>query len=230
MKKKLALLFPLFILIHIFSINARENNQKLFNPGPGWEFLGEKNDKIKVYRKEMDGTGIYAFRGMAILDWPLKEVLTIGTDISLAKNWTDSLKKLEIIRQISNNQWILYGQFHAPFPLSDRDFVFSATIEKRNSPRKGVEIKYVSQNERPEDDDHVRGDITGSVYRYLDIGQGTKTFVDFEIHCNPKGYIPSWIVNFFQKSWPKATINRFKEELEKGHKRVAQSVDNFLSE
>ena len=52
----------------------------------------------------------------------------------------------------------------------------------------------------------VRADLMRSAYRLEPLGAG-KTRFSVEIHTDPKGSIPTWLVNMLQKSWPLETLS-----------------------
>jgi hypothetical protein len=40
---------------------------------------------------------------------------------------------------------------------------------------------------------------------------GTKTYIDVRVNGDPRGFIPKWIVNLFQKKWPKNTLEGIRK-------------------
>ncbi|MFI5389926.1 MAG: hypothetical protein ACHQYQ_01090, partial [Bacteriovoracales bacterium] len=60
----------------------------------------------------------------------------------------------------------------------------------------------------------VRGELIESKYVLTPMGP-SKTKLEVEIVCDPKGMIPTWLVNLIQKSWPRKTITALMKQLEK---------------
>ena len=58
---------------------------------------------------------------------------------------------------------------------------------------------------------HQRG---AGICRLVEGGQ--KTLVVTEIHADPKGSLPTWVVNMFQKDWPVKTIRNLRAQVAKG--------------
>ena len=44
---------------------------------------------------------------------------------------------------------------------------------------------------------------------------GASTYVVGEIHLDPKGYLPKWVVNIFQKDWPINTFSALRKHVKK---------------
>jgi hypothetical protein len=39
--------------------------------------------------------------------------------------------------------------------------------------------------------------------------------VSGDVHCDPRGSIPTWIVNYFQKDWPRTTFKNLRTQVAK---------------
>jgi hypothetical protein len=44
-------------------------------------------------------------------------------------------------------------------------------------------------------------------------GKGTR--VSGDVHCDPRGAVPTWLVNFFQKEWPHTTFKKLRAQVAK---------------
>jgi hypothetical protein len=51
----------------------------------------------------------------------------------------------------------------------------------------------------------VRANLIRSKYELIPKGK-QQTIVIVEIHTDPKGLIPTWLVNAIQKGWPRKTL------------------------
>src|SRR4051794_9422925 len=69
-------------------------------PQPVWEKIGD-DDGIAVYRREVPGSPIVAFKGEGIVDASILRVSSVIVDSSRATEWVDSLKEARILRQVS---------------------------------------------------------------------------------------------------------------------------------
>ena len=58
-------------------------------PQPAWEKIGD-DDGIAVYRREVPGSPIVAFKGEGIVDQSILRVASVIVDSSRATEWIDS--------------------------------------------------------------------------------------------------------------------------------------------
>jgi hypothetical protein len=97
-----------------------------------------------------------------------------------------------------------------PFPFDNRDIVYEMTVKRTET---SAEIRYKAMR-GVKDEKHgiVRMDYaTGSWI--VSTSQGAKTNIEHEFEGDPKGNVPSGIVNLFIVQGPINTIERLKEYL-----------------
>lgn len=193
--------FVTFILI-LFSIS-----------GYAWEFMYKK-DGIKVFRKNIEGSPIVGFRGETIIYNQPEKVLGILMDNIYRTEWVDRLEKSEILERVSPEEYIVYQIFKLPWPLSKRDFVYRGklTVDKEDNSVLVV-MSSVDHPEAPETVG-IRAELISSRYRIRRLGKFMTGF-EVEIHSDPRGLIPSFVVNLVQKSWPYKTLMSVKRQVEK---------------
>ncbi len=181
---------------------------------PAWEKIDE-SDGIRVYRREIPGSPIIAFKGEGVVDATILRVASVLVDISRATEWIDSLAEAKTLRQISEDERIEYDHVTTPFILKDRDFVIDAKMEF-DPAQKTVALKIHSVTDPLAPETHfVRGELLHSSFTLTALEHGTKTHIVAEIHADPKGSVAKWIVNMFQKGWPHNTITRLREQAKK---------------
>lgn len=180
----------------------------------GWEQIKD-SDGIQVWRKELKDSPVVAFRGAAVVDASIAKVAQILSDTSRKLEWVAKIKEAKDIRTVSPTERIEYNHTGTPWPITDRDFVFSAKVEgNREKGQLMVLIKSVEDPLMPETK-NVRGKLYGSLYTLTSIEGGKKTKVMVEIHADPMGSIPKWVVNLFQKSWPSKTLEGIQKQAAK---------------
>jgi hypothetical protein len=77
---------------------------------------------------------------------------------------------------------------------------------------------------------YVRGEIMNSSFELTSVGDGRKTRVVTEIHCDPKGNVADWIVNLFQKGWPYNTLKSLRAQVNKPDVAVHPRLKAVLEE
>ena len=184
-------------------------------PAPvAWEKIGD-SDGIGVYRREVPGSPLIAFKGEGYVNASIIRVASVLVDSDRAPEWVDSLTESKIIRWINETETVHYDHIGTPFVLKDRDFVSNCKLTFDPS-RKNVTLKInaVKDPLAPETS-YVRGELLHSSFSLTSAEHGTKTFVVAEIHADPKGSVATWIVNLFQKRWPHSTLTRLRAQVAK---------------
>lgn len=177
----------------------------------GWEFVSE-SDGIKVFRKSYPGSDVKGVAGETLLNGSIGKVLFMMVDHKHKPDWINRFIEAHTVEEIPPSSNIQYSSFDLPFPASDRDFVFrnDFTVDEKTH---GVviDVKSVADKRAPVRPDLVRGEIVRG--RYILIPQGDKTLMQAEYLADPKGSIPSWLINFFQKEWPYKTLDAMRKQL-----------------
>ena len=130
----------------------------------GWEKVG-KDRGVLVMRKQVDGSGLLAFRGEVEEDIPLDILIGTFTDPKQRQHWVDKYHSHTTIKKtpLMEKYWI---RFKLPVIVSDRDYVLEskATIDKEKGVIE-VNIKSVTDAKYPEDC-CVRAEVKRTYYRF----------------------------------------------------------------
>lgn len=180
-----------------------------------WEEVS-KDEGIVTHRKEVPGSDIVAFRGETIIDATVAKVSNILIDTSRKKEWVAKIIEAKDVREISQYERIEYNATSSGFfAVRDRDFVFRAKVDLNKEKGQVVfTLKSVNDPDAPETD-RVRGWLNESRYILTSIDGGKRTHVVVEINADPRGSVPKWLVNIFQKSWPRKTLENIQKQAAK---------------
>lgn len=180
---------------------------------PQWQEVSRGADVV-VYRKEVPGSDIMAYRGVANLPVPVAKVMAVLKDTPSRTKWTDKVKHAAIIREISPFERIEYMALDAPFPVKDRDFVYRSKLEfdEKNN-RAIVKFQSVEDPARPSTHKRIRGVISSGQFTIYPTGRGTGTRIEADLHADPRGHIPTWVINKVQQRAPIKTLENLKKYL-----------------
>jgi START domain-containing protein len=179
-----------------------------------WERI-RSEDGILVYKKDVPGSSFVAFRGEGDVDGDLLRVGSVIVDVPREKEWLDSVVEARILRRVSDSEYIMYSHLGTPVPLSDRDFVNDVTIQvDPASQTVTFRMRSVDDPAAPKTS-YVRASLIDSSFTISPAADGKKTHVVAEIHCDPKGAIPSFVVNMFQRGWGYNTIQNLRRQVAK---------------
>ena len=174
-----------------------------------------RRDGIEVYRREMPGSPLVVFKGEGTIEAPLWKVASILLDTKRAPEWADSLKKSRVVKRLGTNGYQEYNHLGMPLILKDRDFLSRVVIDVHPD-RRTFALSYVPAEDREMPPGHyVRGEIRSGSFEVTSLEPGRRSTLKAEIQAHPKGAIPAWVVNFFQKSWPLNTFQGIRAQAAK---------------
>jgi hypothetical protein len=185
--------------------------------GPGhaseWRSMLETSDGIQIYKKEATDSGLIEFRGVGIVEAPLPLVASVIFDTDRRVQWIKGLKESRIIRWEGQDSFIEYDHIDMPTFFSDRDFVSRVLISSDQGKREVVFQFYPADDPSASFTGYLRGEVINMTFALRSDDHDTRTRVDAEFLCDPKGWIPSWLVNFFLRDWPKTTFRGLRKEV-----------------
>lgn len=170
-----------------------------------WDLVGSKDD-ITTYRREVAGSPIVAIKGEGTVDASIARVASVLLDTTRLIDWMGSLKEAHRLRSMGPLSYIEYDHVSTPFPLTDREFVTESRGELNSAKRRVILRSRSVEDPSAPDTDLVRGNLISSTFTLVPLDRGSRTRVIAEVQADPKGAIPKWIVNYFQKSWAHTTI------------------------
>ena len=171
-----------------------------------WEYLGTE-DGVRVSRMAVDGSDVLAFRSEMVADIAIGQLIAVFVDPNERKHWVDRYADHKVLDRTERSEryWIKFG---LPFPVSDRDYVLQSDIEVDDAKRVFItRIKSVEDRRAPVNDCCVRATVHKTYYRFEPVPGSNKTRLIVEVHTDPKGLIPNWLVNRIQRDWPSTTLS-----------------------
>jgi rhodanese-related sulfurtransferase len=197
--------------------------------GAQWEKISEE-EGISSFRREIDGSPIVAFRGEAMIDEGMPKIVGVLENVERAREWMADLAESYNIEKRSETDRFEYNRTRTPWPLQDRDFVIHTLTSFERKPEPVLTIRMVSE-ENPKKkviQGVVRGELIDSRFILKSLGP-KKTLFICEIQADPKGSIPKWVVNLFQKSWPLTTIQGLRKQILKKDIRENETLARALN-
>ncbi|MFT7517877.1 MAG: hypothetical protein ACI9MC_000001, partial [Kiritimatiellia bacterium] len=170
-----------------------------------WEEIENENG-IVTWRKSVEGSRMMAFRGEGEFDVPVGRIAGLMNDAEKGSSWVDMLIDVQVLEKTSPTETVLYQHYDLSWPISDRDYVMRRTMEADDG-AKVVTVRFASleRSDKPAEDCCVRATAHGTFWRFTQIESG-RTKIEVEVHTDPMGWLPSWLVNMVQKGWPRTSI------------------------
>jgi START domain len=183
-------------------------------PSEGWEKTDE-SDGVVVFKREVPGSPFHGIRGSGLVDASPFTVALVLLDDARSPEWVDSLDQALVVNVLSPEDYIEYNHVNMPWPVRDREFLNRVTMahdqQSRVSVIKSEPWEMPAFPGRPRS---IRGTLR-ALYTLEPAGDGKQTRLTVEIHSDPGGWLPGWLVNFFQKDWAHETIAGIRKQAKK---------------
>lgn len=195
--------------------------------------MAKEVDGIKIFEADVKGADVVAFRGETTLNFPIERVVSSLADMDRKKEWMHDLKEVRTLEIIGPRVRIEYYHSGTPWPLSDRDFIYKAEFKYFPKVETFVlNLENTQHSSMPPIEGVVRGKIIESNYYISKTGKPGVTKVAVEILVDPMGSVPKWLVNIFQKDWPRNTLTSLKRLMNdpsfQTNKRVARYINENI--
>jgi hypothetical protein len=183
-----------------------------------WE-LGDKEDGITSYKKSEPGSPVTAFKGEAVIDAPLAKVAWVIRDNDHRTEWVDRLQSSRVLETIATGSKIIYQHFGLPWPIADRDYVYEAKLAWQGETLQ-FDLKSTTNSKSPETVG-VRANLIRCTYRLKPWGEN-RTHITVEVHTDPAGSLPAWLVNIIQRKWPIKTLSGIRKMVKKPYAKMSE--------
>jgi hypothetical protein len=167
----------------------------------GWDLLVEAMG-TKIYRKYREESGLYEYKTFGeMADLDPEMCAQVYVDWEYRRVWDSYIINLHPIKDRTTGLEGLYWCVDYPWPLSDRDYTFIRDfkiVEVEGVRTYAVMAKSHPFPDEPERSGVVRVDtFQQSCVMQSDGNTGSKAFMHY--YDNPKGMIPSWVINWAAK-------------------------------
>ncbi|MDB5141589.1 MAG: hypothetical protein JWQ66_302 [Mucilaginibacter sp.] len=185
-----------------------------------WKLNTEK-EGIKIYTSMVPDSKIKAIKVECNLNATPSQLVALIMDVNTATDWVYHVKSAKLVKQISPAELYYYSEVSLPWPAANRDFVAHLTVSQ-NPDTKVVTIDGPAvPGLVPVKKGIVR--IDNSIGKWIITPLGPdQVNVEYSIHVDPGGALPSWLVNMFATEAPLKIFQSLKMQLQKSaYKNVA---------
>jgi hypothetical protein len=196
---------------------------QIAKPASPWIQTSE-GDRIRTFKRDIPGSAIIALRGEGVVDAPIIRVVSVILDYRRATEWVDSLEEARVVRMLSANEFVEYDHVGTPpIIMADRDFVCRGRIQVDLIHQTFTLQLWPTTDPAVPVGSYVRGTLR-ALWKLRAIDDGKSTQVDAELEGDPKGGVAKWLVNFFQKGWPRNTLESLREQVAKPDIKISPQV------
>jgi hypothetical protein len=178
-----------------------------------WKLKAD-NDGIRVYSSMIPGSRIKAIKVEATFDATAQQLAGVVMDVNTAIEWVSHVKSAVLIKRVSANELYYYSEVNLPWPVANRDFVAHLTVSQDPDTKVVTIDGPAVSGYMPEKKGVVR--ITNSTGKWIITPVAdNQVKVEYSIHVDPGGSIPSWLVNMFSTETPMEIFKNLRIQLQK---------------
>lgn len=179
-----------------------------------WKLVKDK-EGIKTYTLAQPESGMVAAKVVADVETDVDTIMDIIGDNAHHTDWVPYLLESRRLKELSPLERLEYNKMYAPWPASNRDFVYRVKIEPKDSDgaiRVTMRSEQSAMMPESEGEGIVRGRLIHSDYRLTPIAEG-KAKIEFMFQVDPGGLIPSWVTHLAQRVWPRLLLESLRKRL-----------------
>lgn len=163
---------------------------------------GKKGVLVEV--AHVPGYELKAFRAFSTYDASVNQLRALIMDMDNITRWSHGTGKAKVISKIDEQTQACYCEHHVPWPVSNRDGVLIQRAVKLDENTTIINLE--SNNELMEEKKgFVRIEYLQGTWIMENVGAG-KTKLTYQVHSDPKGNIPDWLVNSMITEAPTSTL------------------------
>lgn len=183
-----------------------------------WVVISKKGG-VLVKRMKVHGSPLFAFRGEFTANIHIAKLVTVLANAKYRKRWVDryhSSGNIEVPSKFERVYWI---RFKFPWPAWDRDFVmYTRAVPDLKKRTFTALIKSIKHKKYPKQKGCIRAIAMRTFYQFKAITSKKgppKTHIIVEVHTDPKGWLPAWLINSAQANWPRKTLRNLVKTAKK---------------
>jgi len=165
-----------------------------------WQPIGEK-DGIQMHYAIVEGSNNYFFKGAGRVPASVATVSLAMRDINNMKIMDPMCQYTELIKTLDHDHHIYYAYFKMPPMIWWRDFCWYAVDYSLPDGTFVTTGKSILSDLCKDKSNMVRGEIRASGYIVQPVpDKPDECDITYIVQTDPKGWIPSWVVNIVAKS------------------------------
>lgn len=201
MRKTILLVFGMFFL-------------GVLSGQPSWEVY-KKTIEYTIWLKNVPGQELKQFKKEAMISGDIQTAYKILKDVQNMHLWYDKVKKVSLLKTISDHEGIYLLEYDLPFPFEDRIATVKGKIDMAADKNSfTVETKNYPF---PIPTDKQKMELITTIYSSWKISEinNTQIKIIHEGYMNPGGNVPVWLTNESITSGPPKTLSGFKKMMVK---------------
>jgi len=192
----------------------------------GWS-LSKSTDKMKLYRRPLQGFDIDEFKGICEDKVRIEVLGAVLENIPNYVNWIELLVESKIIKKNDEDHMIIYHRYDAMWPLDDRDCI--AKVEVKRDYKTGkftINLDSINEPLVSLKKNTVRIPVYSAkiIIEYIDREHTKETYIG---KVDLGGVIPAWLSNLLNQEIPFQMLGGLSKESQK-KENIEAAKDSIL--
>lgn len=168
---------------------------------------------IMVLDRTVPGTKLREFQGTGVIEASIATILAVLQDTAHNPEWMkEAMTQVPIATEGSSE--IFYNRTKSPWPVADRDVVMRATASFDLAAKMlRIEFESTTHPQWPPLPKVVRMPFLRGHWYLWPLRDGKWTRAEYQVHADPGGSLPNWVVNLASKQIPYGTIAALQKQV-----------------
>lgn len=185
------------------------SSMSLAEVGP-WELEAHDEDQnIKVFTRSVGDSPLKEFKGITQIKAPVSAFVAVLKDPEMATSWMHNVIEFEVMEEASETESVVYTVNKTPWPVTDRDAFTRSVMTAQADGSVVTSITALPEFQEVNEDFIRMPELVGS-WTFSPKEDGM-TEVVYQVHANPGGSLPNWLVNAIVVETPMETLTNLHE-------------------
>ncbi len=178
-----------------------------------WKWFARGQDFELFVKPSARPSALKAFRLVGTLPVAPRDVAIGILDRDHRPLWMRDILELRTVRLPSPGVVVEYSAIRTPFVIKDRDFLVRTEVSVDARGQVFVITTRSVEDETVPHQSRVRGELIEGKFVISPGAENGTSKIVADMDVDPKGSVPQWMVNHFQKNWPAVMFRSLKNFL-----------------
>jgi hypothetical protein len=197
--------------------------------GPWALEVHDEDNDVQVFTRTVENSPLKEFKGVTNIKGNVSSLVALLQDTEASTSWMHNVIKFEVMDSPSDTESVIYTVNKTPWPVTDRD-VYIRSVMSANKVGVVTSSLVAVSDYAEKNDDYIRmPELTGT-WVFTPMAEGMVEVV-YQVHANPGGSLPNWMVNAIVVETPLETLLNLRDVVtnEKYQNRSFAFIEKALS-
>ncbi|GAB2497970.1 START domain-containing protein [Algoriphagus taiwanensis] len=178
--------------------------------------LRKSAEGIEVYTCKMEDSKINSIQSSFTVSTSIEALSEALFDLDNFHKWQYKIRKTEMLKRISSEEFVYRAELQTPWPVSNRDLILQVKMSKGSKPNEYHFSAIGRPGFIPPRDGFVRVPLS-EAHWYIQVVDDHHIEIKHSILIDPGGSIPAWLMNLSLAEGPFETFKSLREYLADGN-------------